>query len=187
MVHRTTHPLEINLTGLHGRALRRMASWPTYKKSMRGTAANEVGALGEIVALEYLSQLPVTIEDAQQINHDIIVNGRTIDIKTKERTVKPKPHYECSVPQYLNGIQTPDYYLFVSLLSNGTQSINRFTKAWILGSLPHDAFHQQATLWTPNDTDTRNNWKATIPVWNVPISALTKPANPNLTTPTQTR
>lgn len=175
---RSPHPLQVNLNGLRELAVERMAHWPKYKKSMRGTAANEVGALGEIVALNYLQQLNVTIHDAKEITHDLLVNNKTIDVKTKERTVPPKPHYDCSVPHYLNGIQEPDYYLFVSLQSNGQTGINRFTKAWILGTLPNHTFKQQATLWTPQQTDTRNNWKATIPVWNVPISQLNGPLKP---------
>jgi hypothetical protein len=69
-----------------------------------------VGALGEIVALTYLSRLPVDVVDAGEIGHDFVVNGRTVDVKTKERTVAPKSYYECSVPDYLKGVQTPDLY-----------------------------------------------------------------------------
>jgi len=177
---RLSQPLEISLDELLDRAADRAASWPTYRRSMRERAANEVGALGEIVALTYLERLPVEVVDAGEIGHDFVVGGKTVDVKTKERTVAPKPHYECSVPDYLDGVQTPDLYLFVSLLSVGGEGMNRFRRAWVLGTLPHDEFHATATHWTPDMLDPRNGWRATIPVRNVPISALRGPVVPEL-------
>lgn len=172
---RLARPLEIPVGPLLDTAAARAATWPEYRRSMRKRAANEVGALGEVVALTYLATLGATVTDAGEIGHDLIVNGKTVDVKTKERTVAPQPHYECSVPDYLDGVQTPDIYLFVSLLSNGGVGMARFERAWVLGSLPHTEFHKQATHWTTDMVDRRNNWQATIPVRNVPISALNGP------------
>ncbi len=175
---RLTRPLEIPVAPLLGIAAERAAEWPEYRRSMRKRAANEVGALGEVVALAYLASLSATVTEAGEIGHDLIVNGKTVDVKTKERTVAPLPHYECSVPEYLDGVQTPDVYLFVSLLSNGKVGMDRFERAWVLGTLPHTQFHAQATHWTTDMVDRRNNWRATIPVRNVPISALHGPVVP---------
>jgi hypothetical protein len=179
-VTRLTCPLEIPVEGLLDQAAARAASWPTYRRSMREQAANEVGALGEIVALTYLGHLPVEVVDAGEIGHDLVVDGKTVDVKTKERTVPPKLHYECSVPDYLDGVQVPDLYMFVSLLSVGRGGMERFRRAWVLGTLPHAEFHAMASHWTPDMLDGRNGWRATIPVRNVPISALRGPVMPEL-------
>ena len=96
---RLTRPLEIPVAPLLGIAAERAAEWPEYRRSMRKRAANEVGALGEVVALAYLASLSATVTEAGEIGHDLIVNGKTVDVKTKERTVAPLPHYECSVPE----------------------------------------------------------------------------------------
>lgn len=174
-LRRLGRPLEIPLDGLLSVAEHRAAAWPKYRRSMRGGAANEVGALGEVVALRYLANLPVNVEDVGGTNCDLVVDGRSVDVKTKERTVVPQAHYECSVPEYLDGVQTPDLYLFVSLQSNGGKGMARFQRAWVLGTLPHAEFHARATQWTPDMLDGRNGWRATIPVRNVPISALRGP------------
>ncbi len=80
------------------------------------------------------------------------------------------------MPKYVKDYQAVDYYIFVSLLSTGkSENINRFTKAYILGTISRKKFDAEAQLWTTNSTDNTNNWKPTIDVWNVPISALKPP------------
>jgi len=176
-VRRLEGPLQI-LIGDHLRdvAKARAAAMPIYDRSMRGADANEVGAMGEVVALHYLNPLPIEVLDVGQIGHDLEVNGRRVEVKTKERTVAPQPHYECTVPAYVSDVQRPDRYLFVSLQAEqGWTGIDRFRCGWILGTMDREAFVDQAHYVTSQDLDTSNDWRPSIPCWQIPVSALDRP------------
>lgn len=149
-------------------------------RSMRGLGGRQVGFLGELVAMEHLDSFGIPFDSDFTLKHDLStkIAGETklVEVKTKERTVVPQINYECSVPKYVKDYQAVDYYIFVSLLSTGkSENINRFTKAYILGTISRKKFDAEAQLWTTNNTDSTNNWKPTIDVWNVPISALKPP------------
>jgi hypothetical protein len=142
---------------------------------MRGSAGNEVGAMGELVAMRYLDLIGVRYLDEREVNHDLRVGHVTVDVKTKERSVTPKPDYDCTAPDYNKEAQLPDWYLFVSLLSDKSKGTQRFRRGWVLGSMLRVEFREQATLWEPGMRDTSNNWDPTIACWNVPVSALKPP------------
>jgi hypothetical protein len=153
-------------------------------RSMRGLGGRQVGFLGELVVMEHFDHIGLPYEPKFTLKHDIDIimpeGSKLLEVKTKERTVVPKEDYECSVPKYVKDYQAVDFYIFVSLLSTGkSEDINRFTKAFILGTITKERFEEQATLWTTNKTDSTNNWTPTIDVWNVPISALKPPYIPS--------
>lgn len=167
--------VEIPLDGLHGLAQARADGTPELRRSMRGAAGNEVGAMGELVAMRYLDSVWVPYRDVGLVNHDLTTMHGTVDVKTKERTVAPKPHYDCTVPNYVKGHQMPDLYLFVSLLSDKSQGCERFSRGWVLGTMGRLRFEEVSTMWQPESRDESNGWSATITCWNVPISALKPP------------
>ncbi|HEY7821676.1 MAG TPA: hypothetical protein VIG24_02525, partial [Acidimicrobiia bacterium] len=138
-------------------------------------AGNEVGAMGELVAMRYLDAQGVMYLDEGKVNHDLRTAHGTMDVKTKERTVVPQPHYDCTVPDYVGDAQNQDWYLFVSLLSDGSTGTRRFRRGWVLGTIRRDEFYAQATEWKPGIRDLSNGWEATIRCWNVPVSALRSP------------
>jgi len=149
-------------------------------RSMRGAQANQVGALGELIGMDYLRSCGVEIEEVFNTRYDVRVkiNGdwKTLEFKTKERTVVPQPHYDCTVPAYNHDHQRPDFFLFISLLSSGkSDQITRFGRAFILGSITWERFQDCATPWSPNQTDLSNGWTPTIECYNVPISHLAPP------------
>jgi len=152
----------------------RADAMPEYRRSMRGTAANEVGALGELVAMDYLRALGVDVQDTSTVDCDLTTPFGTIDVKTKERTVRPQPHYDCTVPDYVRDHQKPDWYLFVSLVGKPGEGVARFTEAWVLGTISASVFDAQAVRWDPGTTD-GNGWQATVPCWNVRVSQLRAP------------
>lgn len=166
------------------RAAKRSAAMPVYERSMRGVAANEVGATGELVAIDYLRSYGVAVRDEPDIKGDLWVAGQRVEVKTKERTVPPKGHHACSAPDYNHEVQVPDWWLFVSLLSDGTKGVGRFRRAWICGALPDARLRSDGVLWRPGDVDT-NGWSPTIPVWNVLVETLVDPAE--VWTPPHTR
>jgi len=143
-----------------------------YEKSMRGKEANLVGAYGEIVVYNYLTSIGLDPVFAHTTTHDIEVDGYTFDVKTKERTVAPRPFYDCTVPAYNHAHQKPDVFIFVSLLAKQKTGNKRFEKAWILGMLSYDELTNNAKYWKKGEVDPRNNWKATIDCHNVQINQL---------------
>ena len=149
-------------------------------RSMRGLQANQVGALGELLGMDYLRGLGFELEEVFSTGYDVRVKvegeWKTLEFKTKERTVVPIPSYDCTVPAYNHEHQRPDYFLFISLLSSGkSDQINRFSKGFILGSIGLERFEQIAKAWNPSQTDTSNGWVPTINCYNVQIGELDPP------------
>ena len=103
------------LDSAHKRAL----ELPEYDYSHRKLQANFVGCIGELAFAEYIRLKGINFtDDRHETTHDFLISGRiTLDVKTKDRTVKPKPNYDNSVPLYNHEHQRPDFYYFVSLLS----------------------------------------------------------------------
>lgn len=109
---------------------------PVYAGSHRKGAANEVGALGEVVFESFLAGHGIPFTPRYATTDDLELFGATADVKTKDRTVRPQPHHECSVPLYNHEHQRPSFYVFVSLLRDrkaAVPGIERFTCAYLLG------------------------------------------------------
>lgn len=145
--------------------------------SMRGMQANQVGALGELVGLEYLIDRGVQVDEVFSTYYDVAFtkDGRrmTMEFKTKERTVAPLPSYDVTVPAYNHDHQRPDYYFFISLESSGkSDDITRFKRAHLLGIISRDEFDRIATHWKPGQVDESNNWNPTIECYNVQVADL---------------
>lgn len=162
-----------------GAAQARIHRWPEShdpEGAFRPHEGRKVGALGEVVALRYLAQLPHVANDCGMVNHDIEVGGVTIDVKTKERTVNPRPDYECTVAAYLREVQHPDFYLFVTVVSDRSRGDgwDRFVRGWVHGTIRSDEFWGYAKYWGEGDVDPSNGWVCKESCWSVP-SALLRP------------
>lgn len=172
--------IEIGVQEFLNPAKMRAEQMGALKLSMRGHEANQVGALGELVGMQHLRNVGVEFREVFSTTHDIefIHQGevKTLEFKTKERTVTPEEYFDCTVPKYNHTHQRPDYYLFISLLSTGKSGdIKRFQKAFILGSMTRDQFDKEAKPWDTKQVDTSNNWSPTIDCFNVPIIKLAPP------------
>lgn len=169
--------VEIDITGFHPTAQQKADSMPVYRGSMRGKKANEAGCMGELVALRYFDMCGLDYTNRANGTHIIDSEYGTFNVKTKERTVAPKDYYECSVQRSNRGTQNiPDWYIFVSLMSEkGVSGCERFTRAWVLGTITSDDFYSNANLVTPGQGGNDNGWSAKIPCYNISISALRPP------------
>lgn len=149
--------------------------------SIRGLAGAQVGKLGELVAYDYLSRCEVDFDEVDLISHDAVFrNGgieRTLEVKTKERTVAPREDYECSIFEYNTDVQKPDFYLFISLRSQwkGSEDINRFTKAYVLGSVSSHEFDEKSRKLGTDFVDETNLWSPLKDTRNIYISDLNPP------------
>lgn len=159
------------------KTLDRVASSPIYAHSHRGSDANQVGFLGEIVIEKYLEENGVAfLDDRVKTTHDYVINKKhKLDVKTKDRTVKPELHFDNSVPLYNHGHQRPDYYYFVSLLRDREfeeTDIRRFREAFILGGIDLQTLDKVGTKWDAGETDPSNGTKFWTSCINVSMHQL---------------
>ena len=150
---------------------------PIMNKSHRGHKANQVGCLGEVIIEEFFNSNGVYFkDDRSKYTHDYEINKRfTLDVKTKDRTVVPKFHYENSVPVYQMGYQKPDFYYFVSLYRDketDQTDIRRFTEGYIVGGINRNKLHKVGTLWEKDSIDESNGTHFWTDCINIKMSDL---------------
>lgn len=135
----------------------------SLNNSIRLGKGNLVGCLGEAIVLSTLDNATL----ANTYDYDIIVDGLKLDVKTKERTVVPKSHYECSVANF-NTKQKCDHYVFVSILVE-----KRIPKmGYILGYISKENFYEKASFHNKGELDERNNFTFTANCYNIEIHKL---------------
>lgn len=158
-------------------ANKRLSQQPIYDYSHRGLEANQVGILGEIIFEKWLSYLNIPFINEKKTTHDyrLININRTIEVKTKDRTVRPKSSYDCSVPLYNHEHQLADYYVFVSLLRDTTipdNQIRRFKQGFILGACDKLTLEKNGVMWKKGQTDNSNGTTFWTDCINVKINQL---------------
>jgi hypothetical protein len=134
-----------------------------HNSILRGRG-NMSGFIGEQIALKVLNG-----KWENTFDYDLIAtasNGidKTVDVKTKQTSVKPLPHYECSIAK-LNTKQKCDAYAFVRIL-------NDFSVGWFLGVLTKDDYYAKATFLRKGDVDPSNNYTVKADCYNVRIDEL---------------
>ena len=137
----------------------RAAKLPVLKNSIRKGEGSLVAYIGEEVVKNILKG-----EIKDTYDYDIVYKNTKVDVKTKERTVPPRPYYECSVADF-NTAQDCDEYAFVSVLSN-------MKAAWYLGKISKADFYKTATFHEKGEIDPDNNFTFKADCYNIPISEL---------------
>jgi len=128
--------------------------------SISAGGGNIYGFLGEILVSNYL-ELPL----GNTYDYDMkTAAGKTLDVKSKRCTSKPKPTYECSVAAF-NTKQRCDYYVFTRVLSS-------LTKGWLLGYKPKEEYFSKATLLKKGTLDPSNNFTVRADCHNLEIGSL---------------
>lgn len=147
---------------------------PGYnQRSFKGPKGFQVGSFGELIVMDWLAKTGKNWAPVFSTQHDLLVGTERWEIKTKERSVEPQPHYECTVPAYNHEHQVPDRFIFVSVQSDkNTSGAQRFKKAHILGTIRYNDLELKCQLQTPQDAPANNGWVATINCYNVRIDQL---------------
>lgn len=134
-------------------------------RSITRGQGNLAGFVGEEVALKVLGGRFDNIE--KNVDYDIILpSGKTVDVKTKRTSVKPKPFYECSINTYYK--QKCDYYAFVRVH-------NDLHVGWFLGWYPRENYYEDSTHFKKGDKDPSNNFTFKADAYNMEISKLLMP------------
>jgi hypothetical protein len=123
----------------HNRAFR-LGSLNNSILKGRGNAS---GYMGEEALAAYLGAKIVSDE---QYDYDLVVGGRNVEVKTKQRTVPPKGEYDVSIAA-TSRHQKPDLYAFISLEfkssdnTSGPLAYQDLEYVWLLGyKRPEDYF-----------------------------------------------
>ncbi len=184
MKRNTTFTRVTNISAsVYEEARRRANDNPVFENSHRREEANEVGCLGEVIAeywmrhhgIAFTSQLNETTHDYK------LENGKSFDVKTKDRTVRPRHYYDCSVPMYNHNHQKSDYFLFITLERNSKDKscdITRYHTANIVGSISYEELDRVGIKFLKGERDERNKTKFWTDCLNIEMWQLV----PNLET-----
>tara|TARA_R110002020_G_scaffold132467_1_gene295821 strand:- start:28 stop:504 length:477 start_codon:yes stop_codon:yes gene_type:complete len=121
---------------------------------------NLAGFIGEQIALECLGG-----EWHNTYSYDIILpDGKKVDVKTKQTSVKPLPEYDCSIAKF-NTKQECDMYAFVRVK-------NDLTIGWYLGSMDKKEYFKKAIFMKKGYVDPSNNFTVRADCYNMKIEEL---------------
>tara|TARA_R110000824_G_scaffold6161_5_gene28315 strand:- start:759 stop:1334 length:576 start_codon:yes stop_codon:yes gene_type:complete len=144
---------------------------------LRG-AGNTAGYLGEEAVSAYIGAEIISCSEGNaKYNHDLYLDGKKIEIKTKRRTVVPKDFYDVSVAE-TSKHQRPDLYIFLSLEFDRVEGKGRnkvyygLENIWVCGQMEADRYFDKATLWEAGRVDTSNNFKTHVNMYNLSIKFL---------------
>jgi hypothetical protein len=150
------------------RAEERLSGMKIYELSHRREAANRVGALGEVVFERWLEANDIHYTWLADTRFDYRIAGQTVEVKTKDRSVRPLARYEASVPDYNVQHQSPDWYAFLSLVrerSDGT--LRDYRRAYLVGISRAADYHAIAERRETGEVDPRNGTRFWTACWNV--------------------
>lgn len=136
------------------------AEMGTLRNSIMNGAGNIAGFIGEAIAQQVLGGSLDNTYDYDLIMQD----GTTVDVKTKQTSVKPLETYECSIAN-LNTTQRCDFYCFVRVK-------NDFSKGWYLGVYPKDSYINDAVFMKKGTIDPSNGYVVKSDCYNLKINQL---------------
>ena len=151
------------------------------KNSITKGRGNMAGKLGELAFSAYVGS---PLEDKP--NYDMIHNGEKLEIKTKQRAVAPKSHYDVSVAK-TSRHQHPDRYVFISIEFDnkgywgkpytggkivGGATYDGVKNIWLCGDKGAEEYFKEATVLKKGDKDGSNNFMALVVTYNMKISDL---------------
>jgi hypothetical protein len=93
------------------------------------------------------------ITDEGTRDYDIKLNGRTVDVKTRNLTNAPKPYHFCNIPAY-SIKQNCEFYFFVFIRRDKTVG-------WIVGYIDKQKFNNVARLYKSGEP---SGYNFTFPV-----------------------
>jgi penicillin-binding protein-related factor A (putative recombinase) len=155
--------IEITITEEQRSRAEELYDFGALNNSITKGRSNKFGAIGEIITADYFKEKGRSVDTASTYDYDLIVDGYTIDVKSKKTNVKPQPHYLATVANY-NTTQQCDFYLFIRVLKD-------LSKAWILGYIKPVKFYELSNFVKKGDLDV-NGWEFKDDCYNLQIREL---------------
>tara|TARA_R110000765_G_scaffold275766_1_gene373998 strand:+ start:335 stop:829 length:495 start_codon:yes stop_codon:yes gene_type:complete len=125
------------------------------------------GAVGEVIVINHYNKNH-NVVDKSSYNYDLIINDKTIEVKTKKTKFAPKDDYVVSVA-CSNATQECDYYYF-------TMVHDDFSRGWLLGFMSRDDFFEKSILCRKGEIDPlnkNNNFIVKADCYSLRISDIT--------------
>lgn len=136
---------------------------------------NLAGYLGEIVTAKYIEGKLISCnKGSDKFKFDLKWNGKTIECKTKRRSVDPLPEYDASIAD-ASTHQTPDIYAFLSITID--KKTKKIKKVWLCGFITKEDFFNKAEFIKRNTWDKSNGFRCKQDMWNLPYSELAQDIN----------
>ena len=153
--------IEVVITGeMLVTARDKAAEMGKLRNSIINGAGNIAGFIGEAIAQQVMGGMLTNTYE-----YDLILdNGKTVDVKTKQTSVKPLDTYECSIAG-LNTTQECDYYAFVRVKNN-------FSVGWFLGVYDKKQYMLDSILMKKGTIDTSNGYTVKSDCYNLKIHKL---------------
>ena len=153
--------IEVVITGeMLVTARDKAAEMGRLRNSIINGAGNIAGFIGEAIAQQVMGGMLTNTYE-----YDLILdNGKTVDVKTKQTSVKPLDTYECSIAG-LNTTQECDYYAFVRVKNN-------FSVGWFLGVYDKKQYMLDSILMKKGTIDTSNGYTVKSDCYNLKIHKL---------------
>lgn len=153
--------IEIVVTGdMLVEARDKAAEMGRLRNSIINGAGNIAGFIGEAIAQKVMGGVL-----ANTYEYDLILsNGKTVDVKTKQTSVKPLDTYECSIAK-LNTTQECDFYAFVRVK-------NDFSVGWLLGVYEKQQYMLDSIFMKKGTMDPANGYVVKSDCYNLKINQL---------------
>jgi hypothetical protein len=153
--------IELSITGdMLVTARDKAADMGRLHNSITRGQGNIAGFIGEDIAQQVMGGVL-----ANTFDYDLILdNGKTVDVKTKQTSVKPLETYDCSIAG-LNTTQECNYYAFVRVK-------NDFTVGWFLGVYDKQQYMIDSIFMKKGTIDSSNGYTVKSDCYNLKINQL---------------
>jgi hypothetical protein len=152
------------------RAIYNANSLGSLRESITHGKGNIAGYIGEECISAYLGCDNISTKSGNdKYNHDLVYNGLCVEVKTKRRTVDPKPFYDVSIA-ITSTHQKPDIYAFTSITVNKNKS--GFSNVWLCGFMPYEEYFEKARFYKKGERDSNNGFIVKRDMYNLMIKEL---------------
>jgi len=148
-------------------ARRKAKSLGQISNSILKGKGNFAGYLGEEAVAAYIEANIISNDKGDaKYGHDLIKSDRRIEVKTKRRTVEPKPFYDVSVAatsKHQADKKGLDLYIFTSIQFEN----NKPKKIWIIGQKDRDSYFKEARFIRKGEPEGNNGFIAHADMYNL--------------------
>ena len=159
-------------------AVKKAEDLGSINNSITSGRGNLAGYLAEIALTKYLDCKNISCDKGRdKYDYDLIKDGRKIDVKTKRRTVDPKPFFEVSIAG-TSKHQKTDTYAFISITFKEKRGMGSKAQyygvesIWLCGFMSKEDYFDKAIFWKKGAVDPSNGFKVHADMYNMPISSL---------------
>ncbi len=159
-------------------AIKKAEALGSINNSITSGKGNLAGYLAEIALSADLGCKNISCDSGnEKYNYDLIKNNLKIDVKTKRRTVDPKPFYEVSIAG-TSKHQKADVYAFISITFKEKRGMGSKAQyygvesIWLCGFMSKEDYFDKAIFWKKGAIDPSNGFKVHADMYNMPISSL---------------